>query len=186
MLPDLICFNSIDNPALTADAVFKGMLQDHGVSAVAILPPDVEHAPLDVHAPSAPHPLVALPAPVAPLPLPPAMAPELFMLSPKNFEFTYHDTNLTISLDGYSHVSGKRRAYCKCPSPDHVDCYKYQHVTNFDAPWKAVAYILVYMRTGYLTKSKGEHQKVEPSESDLEEVFDEMPAFLFSGFPDRL
>ena len=84
---------------------------------------------------------------------------------------------IVIRLDGKSHQSGIRRAYCKCPF--QPDCYKYTHLSVFPEPWQSVAYILAYMRAGAAVEvdSKARHQAVPVAHGD--DLRDEMLAILF-------
>ena len=69
------------------------------------------------------------------------------VLEAMNFRFDCGEKSFLICLDGYSHQSGRRRVYAKCPIDGHIDCYWYTFLHQHRFPWQAVAYIL-----GYITK----------------------------------
>lgn len=115
------------------------------------------------------------------------------VLEPQRFVFPCGDEQLTISLDGFSHSSGKRRCFAECPWKNHGTlilkdrCRKYVHLSDYDEQWMAVAHILLHMRSGVLASDKREHMRFKkPSNDELESVHDEMPAILFAGLPDAV
>ena len=164
--------NAIEDVNAHNDTWWKNLARGSGLDLLAIMDDPVDD-PLALALPvPEPEPVVlALPPPVPPLALPPPL-----YLQPMEFKFPCGDKTLSIHLDGFSHQSGIRRAYAKCPWP-HGNCFKYCHFTGFDQPWKCVAYVLAYMRAGVMHDDKYGHQGCGVHNgNDLE---GEMPAVLF-------
>jgi hypothetical protein len=168
--------NAVESVLDVTDAEWKAMLQG-GAAPDMLEIVDLEEpaeAIADIMIPALP-------------PLVPGIPPEY--MAPQGFVFMCETTlgpkQFTIALDGFSHQSGHRRVYGKCPHENHHNCYRYHHVYRFDEPWMAVASIIVYFRGGLLAADKREHQQLPPlTADDLLSVKDEVPALMFVDLPD--
>ena len=178
-LDDFTTVNAVHDVPSTPDDTWKQILEGEAPPDVHLALLDMEGDPLlavgDVEVPQ---PLVALPAP------PMLPAPPLWML-PQSFSFPCMTVDgqetLTISLDGFSHATGRRRAYSKCIQPGHTNCFKYTTIDIWPEPWMSVAYILLYMRGGCDTLDKPEHQLMDfISDEEIQGVCDEMPATMLA------
>ena len=171
---DLSALNAIPDIATTPNETFVQMLKgDAGDAALAVAD---EGADTDLEGEA--------PAPAALVPLAPVPAAAVAMPGAQTFVFPCHthegDKPLRVSVDGWSHQSGKRRVYADCVQPGHVKCRHYKFVHHFSEPWQAVAHIVLYVRAGALTENKREHfQLPAPTALELESVRGEMPPDVF-------
>ena len=135
---------------------------------------------------------------LAVVPVPPAVAVEPKALAddkarlfePMSFCFDCETTtgirSLTISLDGCSHQSGRRRIYADCIHEGHERCRHYLFLHKFAAPWQACAALLVFIRAGITQPNKARHFEMDrPTDADLNSVLHEMPEALFHEIPDK-
>ncbi len=104
---------------------------------------------------------------------------------PLTFKFPCGDVQIEIKLDGFSHTSGIRRAYAKCPR--HADCFKYTQLNIWPHPWMGLAHVLLYMRAGQCAgcETKMDHRfLLDPSHDEILAIEGEMPDMLKApGFP---
>ena len=108
---------------------------------------------------------------------------------PMTFDFPAGDGEHTIKvhLDDFGHASKERRAYSTCPYGSHHDCHKYTKMNAWPEAWMSVAYVLCYVRQGALVDGKPAHRRQpDPTDVDVQNVQDEMPAILFGVFPTTL
>ena len=99
--------------------------------------------------------------------------------APDSWDFSCGPHMISIRLDGFSHASLGRRAYCKCPF--HEKCFKYSAHRTWRVPWLAFASILCYTRAGECVDSKESHRELIPaSEEDLAAVEAELPRVLWA------
>ena len=168
-LTDLSVLNAIEDVAGTSDETFEGLIKHHVPKAILDL---VVEGGDDVAEGGG----IVLVGPLAALP------PKALKVAPppeEVWEFTCADTSIVVRLDGFSHASNRRRAYCKCPYAGHVACFRYATLAAFAEPWHAVASVVLYMRTGALTETKREHQQIPAaSEAEMIAIRGEMPAAL--------
>lgn len=164
-------FNALLNISRMADNEFKLMLKDGGLDIEdELVDEDELEGPIEVV------PLLVVPflvVPKAPAIVRPAH------LDPKHWTFSCGAAVFNIHIDGFSHQSGVRRAYGKCPCPGHRDCFKYVHLSTVDHTWEAIAFILAFARKGLLASDKTEHRAMElPTAAEIEFLKDEMPVEL--------
>lgn len=94
------------------------------------------------------------------------------------FRFGCGEGFVSVNLDGYSHASGLRRAYAKCPN--HTKRFKYSSLARWEKPWMAVAFVLIYMRRDIDAADKLAHLQVpEPTKEELNDGVGEMPIILY-------
>ena len=105
-------------------------------------------------------------------------------LRPRSFNFLVEtrsgSVQMSVQLDGFSHSSRARRAYCTCRHDGHTECHKYTQLSAWDEPWMAVAFVLAWLRSGILYDLKEQHRDdcPSPTEADILALKDEMPALL--------
>ena len=171
--------NAIEDAGREPDSSWKRLMADLPLPAPAEVDiQEIEDLP--------PEPV---PDPLAIVPLVPALPRMLpAHMKPQKFEFACGEHTISVHLDGFSHASGHRRAYGQCPYHKPERCYKYTVLSNFDKQWKAVAFVLCYLRRGDGISSKFEHMQVPPAtEDDMAIVFDELPAaIVVDTLPDRV
>ena len=130
---------------------------------------------------------VHLAADVAPIPrkrISPAM------LKPQTWKLDCCGETMKISIDGFSHQTGKRRCYGTCPNEMHENCEKYVFLSSFPEQWQAFGFLIQWFRWGMCgPPDKPAHMRMTPPTlTDIEEVREEVPDFFFKrgGVPDRL
>ena len=183
-LLDMAAIRAIEDVASTPDKTWKELLmaEARGRDALAdaeLAKADAEYAALAL----LPPPLPAAP-PVAPPPRAKKLKKDFKVLEAMSFKFPVETATgqkqVSISLDGFSHQSGRRRAYCKCVHENHVNCHLYIFLHNYGHAWKAVASLLISLRAGILAEDKMEHKRLyAPSDADIESVRAELPDILF-------
>ena len=182
-LERLEAVNAIAHPESTADETWKGMLKPGATEVLPLEAGDAVSA--DVDPPALDLPVV----PLAPVPHPVAQpASDLRWMEPRGWPFDAgKGKQVIIRLDGYSHTSGVRRAYAQCPYDNHIDCYKYVSIKGWEHTWHAVAWILMYIRSGAECLDKNAHRSIPlPDVEDVESVKDEMPMELLLDVPVEL
>ena len=112
-----------------------------------------------------------------PLPPVPALVQSLWYLAPISWvsQTDDPDNTLTVSLHGFSHGSGNRRCYSRCPW--HRDCFKYCFLSSFPEPWQTVVYVLKCQHLGVVCPTKKAHKEVTISNGD--DLRAEMPEQAF-------
>jgi hypothetical protein len=166
--PELaIAINAIADVKTHKDAYYKQLMIDGGVA-----PPEALMAIVAGEEPDVGEPLPPVAAPMPPVII--MDIPEAWKT--QKLPFPCGGAEIYVNLDGFSHQSGIRRAYCKCPF--HESCYKYTHLTSFPTPPQAVAFIVAYIRAGEGLGSKEEHRSCGVFDGD--HLLDEMPVLLQS------
>ena len=162
--------NAIVNVDSTPNETFKALLVGRPTEALAIEDDDEDHAAIEDVVPLPP-PRLPPPLAAAPRAGPGAMTQRFVFPCPT----ATGATPLTIHLDGWSHQSGRRRVYAQCLHDGHDRCHHYKFLHHFDEPWKAVAYLLCYIRGGRAAADKLDHfRNTPPTEQDLQAVFSEV------------
>ena len=130
---------------------------------------------------------VHLAADVAPIPrkrISPAM------LKPQTWKLDCCGETMKISIDGFSHQTGRRRCYGTCPNTMHENCEKYVFLSSFPEQWQAFGFLIQWFRWGMCgPPDKPAHMRMTPPTlADIEDVREEVPDFFFKrgGVPDRL
>ena len=194
-IDDLSCLAEIENPSTVNDDFWKSILKAKNPKALmdaeAVGQRSLEDGPEGLPAlPAAPKGKAkargrakrkATPA------LAGAIVERPAVLEPMNFRFNCGEKSFAICLDGYSHQSGRRRVYAKCPIEGHTDCYWYTFLHKHDEPWQAVAYILSCVTKGLAASDKVAHKCIEPpSEADIALLYDVVPVALLADIPSEV
>ena len=187
-IDDLTGLMQIENPSMVHDDVWKGILKAENPKALmdaeAVDQRGRDDGPEGLPAlPAAPKGKAKAKAKARAIPAG-AIVERPAVLEAMNFRFDCGEKSFLICLDGYSHQSGRRRVYAKCPIDGHIDCYWYTFLHQHRFPWQAVAYILGYITKGVSARDKVEHKCMDPpSAEDIAHLTDVVPIALLADIP---